>query len=145
MAIDDQTTNLLLTKPNAANQLVEDVARIRSAMDTIDAAIASNQTALDTGDDGLASLSDTVAALLSVIEYHELGMSANSSTFTYNADGQVANITETLPGGKARNTVFTYNADGTVQRSDVTVNGSIYTTTYTYVNGVVSSLSRVKS
>lgn len=46
MAIDDRTLNLDLPKPNQDNTLLEDVARLREALDALDAAIMLRQTAL---------------------------------------------------------------------------------------------------
>lgn len=39
--IDDRTTNRNYQKPNAANTLADDVARLRAALDAIDADIGS--------------------------------------------------------------------------------------------------------
>ena len=46
MAIDDRTPALNFPKPNQDNTLFEDVARLRSALDAIDAAILERQAAL---------------------------------------------------------------------------------------------------
>lgn len=47
--IDDRTSNLSLPKPNAANTLAEDVARLRSALDAIDAEIQARQLVSEKG------------------------------------------------------------------------------------------------
>ena len=44
--IDDRTTNLNLPKPNQDNSLSEDVARLRAALDALDAAIFGKQSAI---------------------------------------------------------------------------------------------------
>lgn len=44
--IDDRTSNLNLPKPNAANLLLDDVARLRTALDGIDTAVAGKQATL---------------------------------------------------------------------------------------------------
>lgn len=46
MPIDDRTANLNLPKPNQSNTLLEDVARLRAALDGIDAAVSGKQAAL---------------------------------------------------------------------------------------------------
>lgn len=46
MAIDDRTANLNLQKPNQDNTLLEDVARLRAALDAIDAEIVAKQAVL---------------------------------------------------------------------------------------------------
>lgn len=44
--IDDRTVNLNLPKPHQANTLLEDVGRLRSALDAVDTAVAGKQSTL---------------------------------------------------------------------------------------------------
>lgn len=52
MPINDRTANLNLPKPNAANTLLEDVARLRDALDGIDAAIVARENPANKGQPG---------------------------------------------------------------------------------------------
>jgi len=49
MAIDDRTSNLSFPKPNQDNTLLEDVARLRSALDAIDTEVDARETSANKG------------------------------------------------------------------------------------------------
>lgn len=56
---------------------------------------------------------------------------SSAGAATYNADGSVATITETIDGNNSV-TTFTYNADGSVATAAEVYLGKTRTTTYTY-------------
>lgn len=72
------------------------------------------------------------------------GIIANSVAYTYNVDGTVDTITETVDGSEIV-TEFTYNVDGTVDEIIETRDGKTITTTFTYSGGVVTGTTRVVS
>jgi len=69
------------------------------------------------------------------------GIIANAVAYTYNVDGTVDEIEETVDGSTIT-TAFTYNGDGTVNTIVETRDSKTVTTTYTYSSGVVTDTVR---
>lgn len=64
-----------------------------------------------------------------------------AATYTYDAQGRVTGISETLPAG-TRSTTITYDAQGRVSQTVETYAGKTRTTTYTYDSaGLLTGLS----
>jgi len=69
------------------------------------------------------------------------GIIANSVDYTYNVDGTVDTITETVDGSSIV-TTFSYNVDGTVDEIVETRDGKTITTAFTYSSGVITNTTR---
>ena len=72
--IDDRTTNRNYAKPNALNNLSDDVTRIRSALDEIDASIVVSDVT------GIAG-ADRITNMVSLTEAEYNAITPNASTF----------------------------------------------------------------
>ena len=70
------------------------------------------------------------------------GCIANTVDYTYNVDGTVDTITETVDGSDIV-TAFSYNLDGTVDEIVETRDGKTITTSFTYTGGVLQSTGRI--
>lgn len=72
------------------------------------------------------------------------GIIANSVDYTYNSDGTLDTITETVEGSEIT-TTFAYNADGTVDTITESRDGKTIVTTFTYSSGVMTGSERTVS
>jgi hypothetical protein len=72
--IDDRTTNRNYAKPNALNNLSDDVTRIRSALDEIDASIVVSDVT------GIAG-ADRITNIVSLTQAEYNAITPNASTF----------------------------------------------------------------
>ena len=69
----------------------------------------------------------------------------SAATYTYDAQGRVTGISETLPAG-TRSTTITYDAHGRVSQTVETYAGTTSTTTYTYDSaGVLTGLTATEA
>ena len=72
------------------------------------------------------------------------GIIANTMAYTYNADGTLNTITETVDGSEIT-TTFAYNTDETVDTITETRDGKTVVTTFTYSDGVITGSERTVS
>lgn len=69
----------------------------------------------------------------------------SAATYTYDSEGRVSSISETLPSG-TRTTTYTYDSNGRVTQAVQTLNGVTRTTAYTYdANGVLTGFTVTES
>lgn len=100
-------------------------AAIAAETDARQAAIAAEQTARQ---GAIAAINDAIAQ-------------PSAATYTYDAQGRVTGISETLPAG-TRSTTTTYDAQGRVSQTVEVYAGTTRTTTYTYDSaGLLTGLS----
>ncbi len=139
--IDQRTTHFDFPQPHPSNRLDEDVSRLRETIQSIDNLLNWAAQRIDS-DDPIGTIPALVtAAKAAKADILQL-IPASAAAFAYDAEGRVAQITETLPGGAARETTFVYS--GSVLATETTVcDGIARRTTYNYLNGRVSSTTRV--
>lgn len=121
--IDERTPAYNMPLPHPNNRLVDDVVRIRDAIQEIDAVLSVLQ----------AALADAVAAEAAARQQAIAQATAqpSSAEYAYDANGRVATIHEALPGG-VRATTIQYDAHGRVSSVVAEHGGVTRTTSYTY-------------
>lgn len=67
---------------------------------------------------------------------------AGSGTYAYTGE-QLATITEAISEGRTRVTAYTYDVDGRVQTMTETIGAEAWVTTYTYTDGRLTGVARV--
>ena len=153
--IDDRTAYLDLPLPHATNLLDEDVVRLRSALAAVDGEFSAIHAILTESDSTLDTLAEIVTYIKanrgdinSILtgkhdktDWIDRAGQATAVSVTYNGDGTLNVMTETLGSNGTRTTTMTYNGDKTV--ATVTINSPhlLRTETYTYAAGKLSSIS----
>ncbi|MDP3229376.1 MAG: RHS repeat domain-containing protein [Acidovorax sp.] len=128
--VDERTEALGLPLPNLLNDSRDDVGRLRSAMELIDAALQLMGLDMDSRDDALAAADQALAARAALLEYAAARPAA--VVYGYDAQGRVATVTATM-GGVARVTTYTYDAQGRVATVAYPVAGGLVRTeSFTY-------------
>lgn len=124
--IDHKTAALHLPLPHLDNWQDDDVPRIRTALDLIDAAMQLLHLDMDTRDADLS-------ARATLLEYTAARPSA--VTYGYDAQGRVATITHTVAGAP-RTTTLGYDAQGRIATAAYPVaGGAMRTDSYQYDAG----------
>ncbi len=142
--IDERTAALQLPLPHLSNWQDDDVPRLRTALDLIDAAMQLLGLDMDTRDEALASRAQRLEDRAALLEYGAARPSAVA--YSYDAQGRVAAITQTM-GGAARTTTLTYDLQGRVATAAYPVaGGATRTDTYNYdAAGRVGSVTSVEA
>lgn len=140
--ITQSTPYFAIPLPHPSNQLQEDIVRLRAALGNVDTVLHWAAGLLASNDPMLASiqnLADASKALSARVGWFE---PASSSVATYDADGRVTILTETLSDGRSRIVSLGYATSGLCTTETVTLGTERYRTTYTYdANGrLVSSV-----
>lgn len=134
---DDRTTNLNLPKPSAANILTDDVARVRSALDLIDAAIATKATAADV----TAALSNLVGSAPAVLDtLAELATALNNDpSFAAHTATSIASLQAAVATLQAGMSTYYTRQKWTLTAGQTSINTSGYIVGFVqlYLNGVL--------
>lgn len=129
---------------------------IGPAMETLNAALTDALAQRDALAEAIAAigdiatsaqLADAVAAEAAARQQAIADATAQPSaaTYTYDSEGRVSSISETLPSG-TRTTTYTYDSNGRVTQAVQTLNGVTRTTAYTYdANGVLTGFTVTES
>lgn len=139
--IDQRTANFDFQQPHPSNRLDEDVPRLRETIQSIDNLLFWAAQRIDS-DDPLGTIPALVTAAKEAKADILQLIPADSAAFAYDAEGRVAQITETLPGGASRATTYAYSGSA-LSSETVVCDGVTRRTTYSYLNGRVSSTTRV--
>ena len=102
MPIDNRTANLNLPLPNAANDLIDDVQRLREAFIALDTKLHNFDVLLSSDDLSL----DTVQEIVTGLKTVQTGL----SSLTTSVNSQIASLTTTTTAALAAQTTTVNNA-----------------------------------
>ena len=145
------TAHYAFPLPNPGNKLRADVQRLMDATNAIDGELnridetaAELQQKANALDAGKVEKVNGQAAKEITLRREDLSLGpANGATvvaITYNAEGRVATVVETVDGNSATAT-YTYNGDGTVKTIATLYKGRTRTETYAYSGGKVTGIT----
>ena len=142
MPIDNRTPFFGLSLPNAANQLVDDVQRLRDAITGIDTQLHGLDLSATTKANNAqsAAAADSTTKANNAQSAAAASFYATAANYTYDAAGKITGLSETV-SGSTRSTTISYNTDGAVYRVITVYNGATRTETYTYTAGVITGLT----
>ena len=115
------TPNYYLPLPHAGNTLAEDVARLISALELVDAALVGQQTQITDNDFALPSI---------------------NAEGTFSVDGVVLTWVETLNDGRTRSAAYTYLSNGMINTETIVIGTRQRVVNYNYdLNGRLTGWS----
>lgn len=142
--IDQRTTYFQFLLPHPANQLDADIGRLRAALSGIDNMLNWARQRLNSDDSVLGTMAGMASAVREIQSQLDLIGNPAQTTFTYDNQGRVTSTAEVFADNSTRTTAYAYNPDGTLATTTVAIGDQVYITSYSYVNGRLTSATTNK-